>query len=190
MCHTTKMYSTDDGVQFHAFGRVLSGTLQAGQPVKVLGENYTLEDEEDSQICTVGRLWISVARWGTRIGTHRNSHVVWGHYGWAGFLSQSKVMQLIIRNCPSLLPFLYGEIRRIHNFIPPHFGRKKCRTAQSLYYSKYWFCYCLQQNLLLIYKQIETENYIKTTFFISPQKKKVPENVFGEYTVLCLFLNR
>ncbi|KAH0512139.1 116 kDa U5 small nuclear ribonucleoprotein component [Microtus ochrogaster] len=63
MCHTTKMYSTDDGVQFHAFGRVLSGTIHAGQPVKVLGENYTLEDEEDSQICTVGRLWISVARY-------------------------------------------------------------------------------------------------------------------------------
>uniref|UniRef100_A0A7N8X994 116 kDa U5 small nuclear ribonucleoprotein component n=1 Tax=Mastacembelus armatus TaxID=205130 RepID=A0A7N8X994_9TELE len=63
MCHTTKMYSTDDGVQFHAFGRVLSGTIQAGQPVKVLGENYTLEDEEDSQVCTVGRLWISVARY-------------------------------------------------------------------------------------------------------------------------------
>jgi len=57
------MYSTDDGVQFHAFGRVLSGTIHAGQPVKVLGENYTLEDEEDSQICTVGRLWISVARY-------------------------------------------------------------------------------------------------------------------------------
>uniref|UniRef100_A0ACB8EU79 U5 small nuclear ribonucleoprotein component n=1 Tax=Sphaerodactylus townsendi TaxID=933632 RepID=A0ACB8EU79_9SAUR len=63
MCHTTKMYSTDDGVQFHAFGRVLSGTIHAGQPVKVLGENYTLEDEEDSQICSVGRLWISVARY-------------------------------------------------------------------------------------------------------------------------------
>ncbi|XP_031423145.1 116 kDa U5 small nuclear ribonucleoprotein component [Clupea harengus] len=63
MCHTTKMYSTDDGVQFHAFGRVLSGTLQAGQAIKVLGENYSLEDEEDSQVCTVGRLWISVARY-------------------------------------------------------------------------------------------------------------------------------
>ncbi|XP_044152958.1 116 kDa U5 small nuclear ribonucleoprotein component [Bufo gargarizans] len=63
MCHTTKMYSTDDGVQFHAFGRVLSGTIHAGQPVKVLGENYTLEDEEDSQVCTVGRLWVSVARY-------------------------------------------------------------------------------------------------------------------------------
>lgn len=66
MCHTTKMYSTEDGVQFHAFGRVLSGTIQAGQPVKVLGENYSLEDEEDSQVCTVGRLWISVARYASR----------------------------------------------------------------------------------------------------------------------------
>lgn len=67
MCHTTKMYSTEDGVQFHAFGRVLSGTIQAGQPVKVLGENYTLEDEEDSQVCNVGRLWISVARYVSRV---------------------------------------------------------------------------------------------------------------------------
>lgn len=70
MCHTTKMYSTEDGVQFHAFGRVLSGTIQAGQPVKVLGENYTLEDEEDSQVCTVGRLWISVARYAAGVWFH------------------------------------------------------------------------------------------------------------------------
>lgn len=73
MCHTTKMYSTEDGVQFHAFGRVLSGTIQAGQPVKVLGENYTLEDEEDSQVCTVGRLWISVARYAVRLCSLRVS---------------------------------------------------------------------------------------------------------------------
>lgn len=70
MCHTTKMYSTEDGVQFHAFGRVLSGTIQAGQPVKVLGENYSLEDEEDSQVCTVGRLWISVARYASSFYSH------------------------------------------------------------------------------------------------------------------------
>ncbi|XP_074751299.1 116 kDa U5 small nuclear ribonucleoprotein component-like [Athene noctua] len=37
MCHTTKMYSTDDGVQFHAFGRVLSGTIHAGQPALAAG---------------------------------------------------------------------------------------------------------------------------------------------------------
>lgn len=79
MCHTTKMYSTDDGVQFHAFGRVLSGTIHAGQPVKVLGENYTLEDEEDSQICTVGRLWISVARYCTPDQSYKDT---WGLLSW------------------------------------------------------------------------------------------------------------
>ncbi|XP_038044733.1 116 kDa U5 small nuclear ribonucleoprotein component-like [Patiria miniata] len=63
MLHTTKMYSTEDGVSFHAFGRVMSGTIHANQEVRVLGENYTLEDEEDSRISLVGRLWISEARY-------------------------------------------------------------------------------------------------------------------------------
>lgn len=89
MCHTTKMYSTEDGVQFHAFGRVLSGTIQAGQPVKVLGENYTLEDEEDSQVCTVGRLWISVARYA------------------AGFRSLQVSGELISGSIKSYFPDLY-----------------------------------------------------------------------------------
>lgn len=62
MLHTTKMYSTEDGVNFHAFGRVMSGTLHANQEVRVLGENYTIEDEEDSRITYIGRLWISEAR--------------------------------------------------------------------------------------------------------------------------------
>ncbi|XP_022109822.1 116 kDa U5 small nuclear ribonucleoprotein component-like [Acanthaster planci] len=63
MLHTTKMYSTEDGVSFHAFGRVMSGTIHANQEVRILGENYTLEDEEDSRISLVGRLWISEARY-------------------------------------------------------------------------------------------------------------------------------
>lgn len=62
MLHTTKMYSTEDGVSFHAFGRVMSGTIHANQEVRVLGENYTMEDEEDSRISLVGRLWVSEAR--------------------------------------------------------------------------------------------------------------------------------
>ncbi|KAL1784334.1 116 kDa U5 small nuclear ribonucleoprotein component [Sigmodon hispidus] len=60
MCHTTKMYSIDDRVQFHTFGQVLSGTIHTGQLVKLLRENYTLEDEEDFQMCTVDHLWISL----------------------------------------------------------------------------------------------------------------------------------
>nr|CAB3241367.1 116 kDa U5 small nuclear ribonucleoprotein component [Phallusia mammillata] len=63
MIHTCKMYSTEDGVSFRVFGRVISGTVHAGDVVKVLGENYTLEDEEDSRVLTMGRLWIAEARY-------------------------------------------------------------------------------------------------------------------------------
>ncbi|CAH1788149.1 unnamed protein product [Owenia fusiformis] len=63
MVHTTKLYPTDDATTFHAFGRVISGTLSANQDVKVLGENYSLQDEEDSRFAVVGRLWISEARY-------------------------------------------------------------------------------------------------------------------------------
>lgn len=62
MIHTTKNYPTEDCVCFHVFGRIFSGTLHAGQSVRVLGENYSLADEEDSRILNVGRLWIYESR--------------------------------------------------------------------------------------------------------------------------------
>jgi hypothetical protein len=37
--------------------------VYAGQQVRILGENYTLDDEEDSKIGQVGRLWILEARY-------------------------------------------------------------------------------------------------------------------------------
>jgi translation elongation factor EF-G len=61
--HTTKNYSTTDASTFHVYGRVMSGTLEAGQQVKILGEAYTLQDEEDSRHCQVGRIWIYNARY-------------------------------------------------------------------------------------------------------------------------------
>ncbi|XP_067121721.1 116 kDa U5 small nuclear ribonucleoprotein component [Centruroides vittatus] len=61
--HTTKQYSTHDATSFHVFGRILSGTLHANQDVRILGENYTSTDEEDSRILTCGRLWIYEARY-------------------------------------------------------------------------------------------------------------------------------
>ena len=61
--HTTKQYPTEDCTGFYVLGRVLSGTLHAHQSVRLLGENYSLSDEEDSRIVTVGRLWIHEARY-------------------------------------------------------------------------------------------------------------------------------
>ncbi|XP_052246978.1 116 kDa U5 small nuclear ribonucleoprotein component-like [Dreissena polymorpha] len=63
MVHTTKLFPTSDATCFHVYGRVISGTLYANQEVRILGENYTLQDEEDSRFGQVGRLWISEARY-------------------------------------------------------------------------------------------------------------------------------
>lgn len=63
MVHSTKMYPTDDCTFFLVLARVLSGTIHAGQEVKVLGENFSLLDEEDSRILQIGRLWIYEARY-------------------------------------------------------------------------------------------------------------------------------
>ncbi|KAL1515598.1 hypothetical protein AB1Y20_002218 [Prymnesium parvum] len=63
MVNLTKMYHTPDCETFDAFGRVLSGTLKVGTTVKVLGEAYSLEDQEDSASKIVSRLWIYQSRY-------------------------------------------------------------------------------------------------------------------------------
>jgi 116 kDa U5 small nuclear ribonucleoprotein component len=62
MIHTVKNYSTQDATSFHILGRVFSGTITENQPVKILGENYSIYDEEDSRVLTAGKLWIHESR--------------------------------------------------------------------------------------------------------------------------------
>ena len=62
MVQVAKLYHTTDAQSFRAFGRVISGTLKKGLEVKVLGEGYSPEDEEDMVKATVEDLWISQAR--------------------------------------------------------------------------------------------------------------------------------
>jgi U5 small nuclear ribonucleoprotein component len=60
--HVTKLYHATDAQSFRAFGRVVSGTLKKGSQVKVLGEGYSPEDEEDMMIAIVDDLWVSGSR--------------------------------------------------------------------------------------------------------------------------------
>ena len=62
MVQVAKLYHTTDAQSFRAFGRVMSGTLRKGAEIKVLGEGYSPEDEEDMMKATVEDLWISEAR--------------------------------------------------------------------------------------------------------------------------------
>uniref|UniRef100_A0A060T6H6 116 kDa U5 small nuclear ribonucleoprotein component n=1 Tax=Blastobotrys adeninivorans TaxID=409370 RepID=A0A060T6H6_BLAAD len=61
--HVTKQYSSPDGAEFYCLGRVLSGTIHQGHQVKVLGEQYSLDDEEDMAEKLVDELWIPATRY-------------------------------------------------------------------------------------------------------------------------------
>ena len=59
----TKLFNTSDATGFYSFGRVMSGIAKAGQNVRVLGENYTIDDEEDMTQATIAETWIASSRY-------------------------------------------------------------------------------------------------------------------------------
>lgn len=61
--HITKLYHTTDAQSFRAFGRVMSGTVRKGMEVKVLGEGYSPEDEEDMVKAVIEDVWIAESRY-------------------------------------------------------------------------------------------------------------------------------
>ncbi|XP_068659300.1 110 kDa U5 small nuclear ribonucleoprotein component CLO-like [Aristolochia californica] len=63
MVNITKLYPKSDCSVFDAFGRVYSGTIQTGQTIRVLGEGYSPDDEEDMTIKEVTKLWVYQARY-------------------------------------------------------------------------------------------------------------------------------
>lgn len=61
--HVTKLFGSQDASKFHSFGRVMSGIARPGQQVRVLGEGYTLDDEEDMTNATIADTWIAETRY-------------------------------------------------------------------------------------------------------------------------------
>jgi len=45
-----KLYNKPDCTKFDVFGRVMSGCIHKGDQVKILGENYRIDEEEDMDI--------------------------------------------------------------------------------------------------------------------------------------------
>eukprot|EP00898_Chlorokybus_atmophyticus_P001260 jgi/Chlat1/2134/Chrsp17S02725 len=63
MVYITKLYPKSDCSAFDALGRVMSGTLRPGMTVRVLGEGYSPDDEEDMAVKTVSNIWAYEARY-------------------------------------------------------------------------------------------------------------------------------
>ncbi|KAL7547098.1 hypothetical protein ACHAWF_010417 [Thalassiosira exigua] len=65
--HVAKLYAEPDGQSFAAFGRIYSGTVKPGDRVKVLGEAYTPDDDEDMAFATVSSVLIPRGRSRTEV---------------------------------------------------------------------------------------------------------------------------
>lgn len=61
--HVTKLFSTADAKSFLSFGRVMSGIARPGAEVRVLGEGYSLDDEEDMAMARISDVWIAETRY-------------------------------------------------------------------------------------------------------------------------------
>ncbi|MCL7025504.1 hypothetical protein MKW94_003205 [Papaver nudicaule] len=63
MVNVTKLYPKPDCSAFDVLGRVYSGEIRTGQTVRVLGEGYSPDDEEDMTVKEVTKLWVYQARY-------------------------------------------------------------------------------------------------------------------------------
>ena len=62
MIYISKMVPDDDNTRFYAFGRIFSGTVMAGQKVKILGHNFKPESKNDLFEKAVQRVIISMGK--------------------------------------------------------------------------------------------------------------------------------
>lgn len=63
MIAVSKLYARSDASAFDAFGRVMSGTVRVNDSVRVLGEGYSLDDQEDQTQQQVSKIWVSEGRY-------------------------------------------------------------------------------------------------------------------------------
>ena len=63
VAYICKMFPKSDCSAFDALARVMSGTIKAGDTVRVLGESYSPDDEEDSSVARVTAIWSYQARY-------------------------------------------------------------------------------------------------------------------------------
>ena len=69
MCNVVKLYNNPEGNKFLALTRIYSGSITVGQRVKVLGESYTTDDDEDAAVVEVSGISVSVGRYNIEVTT-------------------------------------------------------------------------------------------------------------------------
>ncbi|KAK4454806.1 Pre-mRNA-splicing factor cwf10 [Podospora aff. communis PSN243] len=61
--YVTKLFNSADAKSFNSFGRVMSGIARPGEEVRVLGEGYSIDDEEDMAMARISDVFIAETRY-------------------------------------------------------------------------------------------------------------------------------
>jgi len=75
IAYVGKLFPKSDCSAFDALARIMSGSVKPGDTVRVLGESFTPDDEEDSAVATVTAVWAYQARY--RVPLPRGSAGSW-----------------------------------------------------------------------------------------------------------------
>lgn len=62
IANVMKLYNSPDGTNFYALTRIYSGTLKIGTKIKILGESYSEDDDEDMAVSEITGIAVSIGR--------------------------------------------------------------------------------------------------------------------------------
>jgi len=96
MIQVVKLYNSENYSGFDVFGRVMSGRVSVGQSVRILGEKYSLDDEEDMTIKEIKDIWVYESRYRIKVDS-----VIAGNWVLLGGIDQSIMKTATITNIAS-----------------------------------------------------------------------------------------
>lgn len=109
VAHVTKLYSNPEGNAFDALARIYSGKLSLGEAVRVLGEGYSANDDEDMGVAEVTAIALPMGRWQMEI-----SHAT------AGMIVLLRGIDRVIKKTATLLSadYNYDQENNVGTFLP------------------------------------------------------------------------
>lgn len=76
MANVIKLYNTPDGNKFLALTRIFSGSVAKGSKVRVLGEGFSVDDEEDMYVSEISSISVGIGRYSVEINSAIAGNIV------------------------------------------------------------------------------------------------------------------
>eukprot|EP00993_Chasmostoma_nieuportense_P003043 NODE_378_length_2322_cov_22.140774_g351_i0.p1 GENE.NODE_378_length_2322_cov_22.140774_g351_i0~~NODE_378_length_2322_cov_22.140774_g351_i0.p1 ORF type:complete len:652 (-),score=203.98 NODE_378_length_2322_cov_22.140774_g351_i0:64-2019(-) len=117
--YVTKLFHTSDASSFLAWGRVMSGVLKYNSKVKVLGEAYSVDDEEDMCIRDVSNLYLPQGRDRTPVKEVMPGNWVLIEGIEQPILKTATIVGLDVEGCSILRPLAFSTLSVVKIAVEP-----------------------------------------------------------------------